>query len=97
MSLHHQSWSLSNNLSVLRDTNNNRRRPKCESQWSRLTRMIFTGSEQKLRGRVKEAEENNRRLAAELDTQNRASGMIEAEKIDLMEALATRDTEREAL
>ena len=87
MSLHQTSWNLSKSLSFLRDKNNN----------TRLTRLVFTGSEQKLRWRVKEAEETSRRLAAELDTQSRASGMIEAEKIDLMEAVATRDTEREAL
>ena len=36
------------------------------------------------------AEESSRRLTDELETQERKVNMIEAEKVDLMEALATR-------
>ena len=54
-------------------------------------------SELKLKARVTTAEESSRRLADELEVQQRNISMIEAEKVDLMEALATRDTELEAL
>ena len=47
-------------------------------------------SEQKLRSRVMSAEESSRRLTDELETQERKVNMIEAEKVDIMEALATR-------
>ena len=36
------------------------------------------------------SEESSRRLADEMETLQRSVSMIEAEKIDLMEALATR-------
>ena len=57
----------------------------------------MTASELKLKVRVRDAEENSRRVGDELDSQRRAASMAEAEKIDLMEAVATRDTEIEAL
>merc|ERR1711872_771137 len=57
----------------------------------------MTASEQKLKARVKDAEENSRCIGDELDSQRRAVSMAESEKIDLMEAVATRDTEIEAL
>ena len=57
----------------------------------------MTASELKLKVRVRDAEENCRRVEDELDSQRRAASMAEAEKIDLMEAVATRDTEIEAL
>ena len=46
---------------------------------------------------MKDAEESSRRIGDELDSQRRAVGMAESEKVDLMEAVATRDTEIEAL
>merc|ERR1712106_666776 len=57
----------------------------------------MTAAELKLKARVKDAEENSRRIGDELDTQRRAASMGESEKLDLMEAVATRDTEIEAL
>ena len=47
-------------------------------------------SEQKLKVRVTTAEEGSRRLTDELESQQRTVAMIEAEKVDLMEALATK-------
>ena len=49
-------------------------------------------SELKLKQRVKDAEERNRGLSDELESQQRAAEMLEAEKTDLLEALGTRDT-----
>ena len=43
--------------------------------------------------KVTTAEESSRRLADELEAQQRSVAMIEAEKVDLMDALATRETE----
>jgi len=57
----------------------------------------MTAAELKLKARVKDAEESSRRIGDELDSQRRAVGMAESEKVDLMEAVATRDTEIEAL
>ena len=57
----------------------------------------MTASELKLKVRVRHAEENCRRVGDELDSQRRAASMAEAQKIDLMEAFTTRDTEIEAL
>ena len=57
----------------------------------------MTAAELKLKSRVKDAEESSRRIGDELDSQRRAVGMAESEKVDLMEAVATRDTEIEAL
>ena len=57
----------------------------------------MTAAELKLKARVKDAEENSRCIGDELDSQRRAVGMAESEKVDLMEAVATRDTEIEAL
>ena len=51
---------------------------------------FFSAAEQKLKVRVRDAEENSRRVGDELDSQRRAASMAEAEKIDLMEAVATR-------
>ena len=50
-----------------------------------------------MKARVTTAEESSRRLTDELEAQQRSVAMIEAEKVDLMEALATRETELEAL
>ena len=57
----------------------------------------MTASELKLKVRVRDAEENCRRVEDELDSQRRAASMADAKKIDLMEAVATRDKEIEAL
>ena len=57
----------------------------------------MTASELKLKVRVRDAEENSRRVGDELDSQRRAASMAEAQKIDLMETFTTRDTEIEAL
>ena len=57
----------------------------------------MTAAELKLKSRVKDAEESSKRIGDELDSQRRAVGMAESEKVDLMEAVATRDTEIEAL
>eukprot|EP00092_Neocalanus_flemingeri_P001893 GFUD01002020.1.p1 GENE.GFUD01002020.1~~GFUD01002020.1.p1 ORF type:complete len:4147 (-),score=1483.97 GFUD01002020.1:293-12733(-) len=57
----------------------------------------MAAAEQKLKSRVKDAEETSRRVGDELDSQRRAASMAESEKFDLMEAVATRDTEIEAL
>jgi len=57
----------------------------------------MAAAEQKLKARVKDAEESSRRVGDELDSQRRAASMAESDKIDLMEAVATRDTEIEAL
>ena len=43
-----------------------------------------------MKTRVKDAEETSRRVGDELDSQRRAASMAESEKIDLMEAVATR-------
>ena len=44
----------------------------------------MTAAELKLKARVKDAEENSRRIGDELDSQRRAVGMAESEKVDLM-------------
>ena len=57
----------------------------------------ITAAELKLKARVKDAEENSGRIGDELDSQRRAVGMAVSEKVDLMVAVASRDTEIEAL
>ena len=60
-------------------------------------RKEVTAAELKLKARVKDAEENSGRIGDELDSQRRAVGMAVSEKVDLMVAVASRDTEIEAL
>ena len=57
----------------------------------------MTAAALKLKARVKDAEENSGRIGDELDSQRRAVGMAVSEKVDIMEAVASRDTEIKAL
>ena len=57
----------------------------------------MTAAALKLKARVKDAEENSGRIGEEPDYQRRAVGMAVSEKVDLMEAVASRDTEIKAL
>merc|ERR1712025_78641 len=51
------------------------------------------GNEEKLKVRLKDVDEINRRLTDELDRQMRCNKIVDTEKEDLMEALAIKDTE----
>ena len=50
----------------------------------------LTSNELKLKNRIKDAEETSRRIGDELDSQQRVNTMLESEKFDLMEAVASR-------